>query len=76
MKEKTADEMFEELGYEKSPSKKTLHRYEKNDSEHIYYFIFNERRKIFSKTCDYGKTHIKVEELQAINKKVKELKWI
>lgn len=76
MEEKTADEMFEKLGYEKSPSKKTVHRYEKNDSDHIYYFIFNENMKIFSKTCDYGKTHIKLEELQAINKKCQELGWI
>lgn len=76
IKEKTADEMFEELGYVKSPSLKTKDRYEKAIDDHIYYFIFNNNMKIFSKTCDYGKTHIRIEELQAINKKCKELGWI
>ncbi len=73
--EKTADEMFGELGYKKKPSLKTKERYEKITNEHIYYFIFNEKKKIFSKTCDYGKTHIEAKELQAINKKVEEMKW-
>jgi len=71
-----ADEMFEKLGYKKSSSLKTINRYEKVTDEHIYHFIFNEKMKIFSKTCDYGKTHIRAEEIQAINKKCKELGWI
>jgi len=31
--------------------------------------------KVFSKTCDYGKTHIEAIELKAINRQIEELGW-
>jgi len=75
LNKKTADELFKELGYECRPTRLTKNRYEKITENHIYNFIFNERMKIFSKTCDYGKTHIEPKELKAINIKCKELGW-
>ena len=72
----SAKEMFEELGYEYKPSHITRYRYEKITDEHIYNFIFNEKMKVFSKTCDYGKTHIEAIELKAINKQIEEIGWL
>lgn len=78
--EKTADQMFEELGYEKKEN--GLHnvaRYKKDDDNIIY---FREATKYseadvhksgeYCETC-YG---ITMQELKAINKKCEELGWI
>lgn len=73
-KEKTAREMFEELGYE----------YQENIYK-LDYTIFNKDKfkiisfykddKTFYKQEDYEPGDITLEELQAINKQVEELKW-
>ena len=71
IKEKTADEMFEELGY-------------KIDYENSYVTRFYKEDNLFGKTIEFYhifKTFNKLEsitmqELQAINKKCKELGWI
>lgn len=72
MKEKTADEMFKELGY---------YRYDYLD--HVDYYNdklekFISFRKNGTFTCfDYNNEYkeITMQELQAINKKVEELGW-
>lgn len=69
----SAKEMFRELGYELCPSFKSRYRYEKETDNHIYHFIFNEKRKIFSKLCDFGKTHICFEEIPAIIQQIDEI---
>ena len=74
MKNKTADEMFEELGYEglsifvKIPC---VAIYAKNDKRIAFYD---------DKTFDIynyfdGAEYVTMQELKAINKKVEELKW-
>lgn len=74
MKEKTADEMFEELGYEKHSSKshERFDLYSSND-KHLIRIVFNLRTKKIAIHCDNDTLSIK--ELQAINKKVEELGW-
>ena len=69
IKEKTADEMFDELGYEKKKenNKKIIYR----DVEFKEDIEFDLKYKMVF--CLFG---IEVQELQAINKKCKELKWI
>ena len=76
-KEKTADEMFEDLGYK--PIKMNvidlLFEYAKEDmQERISFWASNE----VSKTFKYmnNSSQITTEELKAINKKCKELGWI
>ena len=77
MKEKTADEMFEELGYEIIKNNKTTLNYEK-EGLHLYKeIVFALLDK--SVTVGYGKGEccdISIQELQAINKKVEELGWM
>ena len=70
-----ADEMFEELGYEMDST------YEIKG--HLYYYKndikidFDLNRKIFYKYSITGcRCPITVQELQAINEKVKELQWL
>ena len=66
-----ADEMFEKLGFIK---------YE--DKNNIKYFLgsreiwFYKQRKEIESSCGVGSELINMQELQAINEKVKELKWI
>lgn len=71
IKEKTADELFSELGYEKE---------ERNKAE-----VFILRNKYFIRQIGFNKESIaimtdveflSIYELQAINKKCKELGWI
>ena len=76
MKEKTADEMFEELGYKsipKEPSQIYDIKYYKDD-DNVYYFHFD--RKSVAKSGEYDSMcdNINMQELQAINEKVKELR--
>ena len=75
MKEKTADELLEELGYEKHSSK-SHERFDlySSDDEHLIRIAFNLRTKRIAIHC-YNKA-LNMQELQAINKKVEELGWI
>lgn len=73
--EKTADEMFEELGYEKHSSK-SHERFDlySSDYEHLIRIVFNLRTKRIAIHCDNDA--LGIQELQAINKKVEEWRWI
>lgn len=78
---KTADEMFEELGYEKTESKHHI-IFEKG-APIISRIIFSRLTKtvcgvLIGEDYDVWKDgmDIDMQELQAINKKVEELKWI
>lgn len=69
MKEKTADEMFEELGYKKNFEDKYRANYENNGFETIINFDKEYKDvRVYNNGFD-------MQELQAINKKVKELGW-
>ena len=71
MKEKTADELFKELGYEKIFGE-TAEVYKLSiENKNIYFSKIIKRIRIKGK-CDL----IDMEELQAINKKVEELGWM
>lgn len=71
----SAKEMFEKLGYK-----------EQADSEHIFYIndnyifrcqiAFDLAEKTFDVHIGYAANDITMKELQAINKKCKELGWI
>ena len=66
-----ADEMFKELGYEKrNIGDMTI--YQKDNHEICFYLYKNN----FDCGCGIGREIITMQELQAINQKVKELKWI
>lgn len=82
-KEKNADKMFEDLGYEK----KTEHEFREPDDDDITELILYRDEikcldiefwndKTISKSCGYDMSYITIQELQAINKKVKELGWL
>lgn len=77
MKEKTADEMFEELGYKILFEDKKIIQYE---FEGIYMdneIKFDLKGKTVLKEYSTGESQeISTQELQAINKKVHELGWI
>ena len=72
---KTADEIFEELGYEKEKNHLDIELYKnKNDYAEI---IFDLRdRTISVRNDDDEAIYFNMKELQAINKKVEELGWI
>ena len=74
-KEKTADELFEELGYEKIRNNKDFEVYRKNDYN-IIDFERNDKRVYKSARYDTTSDGITMKELQAINKKCQELGWI
>ena len=71
MSNKSADEMFEDLGYKKFEGLRDI-RYCTENNLIIFYKDFKgiEKRKI--ELVDY----FTMQELQAINKKVKELGWL
>lgn len=78
IKEKTADEMFEELGYKSIPKKPSQIydiKYYKDD-DNVYYFHFD--RKSVAKSGEYDSMcdNINMKELQAINKKCQELRLV
>ena len=87
MKEKTADEMFEELGYKKKEQKNEYVRYisyyQRNGANEEFGIefsksIYEEQGEIYC-VCHAEKEeaiYINMQELQAINKKVEELEWI
>ena len=78
MKEKTADEMFENLGYEKDIGVSYgLIRYNKEDKQYIRFII--EEKCVEANTVRKNRIdvlNLNMQELQAINKKVEELGWI
>lgn len=73
MSDKTADEMFEELGFSKlndiSNEIKTIYRNVKGKHIQFNHLV---KRVSFEGSCRW----IDTQELQAINKKVKELGWL
>lgn len=73
IKLETADKMFERLGYKKIRNDKNFEVYRKNDYNII---DFERNDKSFYKSAIYDTTSdgITMEELQAINKKCKELR--
>ena len=72
-KEKTADELFKELGYEKIRNNKDFEVYRKNDYN-IIDFERDDKRVYKSARYDTTSDGITMKELQAINKKCKELR--
>ena len=72
-KEKTADELFEELGYKKIRNNKDFEVYRKNDYN-IIDFERNDKRFYKSARYDTTSDGITMKELEAINKKCKELR--
>lgn len=70
-----ADEMFEELGYEKSYTQLKDTKYYKDDDNVIYFKV---SYKSFVKSGEYDGMcdYITMQELQAINKKCKELRVV
>lgn len=75
-KEKTADELFEELGYKsipKNPYQIYDIKYYKDD-DNVFYFDF--KTQTIGKSGEYDSMcdRITIQELQAINKKCKELR--
>jgi hypothetical protein len=76
MKEKTADEMFEKLGYEKIIESNVRIDYEKEGQFFDKEIVFGLIDKIVCVELGTGESgNINVQELQAINKKVEELGW-
>ncbi len=75
MKEKTADEMFEKLEYEKEKGDLDIQLYKnKNGYGEI---IFDLRDKAIRASNDENEAiYFNVKELQAINKKCQELGWL
>ncbi len=80
---KTADEMFEELGY----IKKCEHKYKQPDNDGVTELILYRDEvkcleiefwndKTISKSCRFDFSYITMQEIQAINKKCQELRWI
>ena len=77
MKEKTADEMFEKLGYKKKNLGIIFSRFwEEWENENLAKtFSFNTEYETIDIT-DENEYGITIQELQAINKKCQELGWI
>ena len=71
MKEKTADEMFLELGYVKTKANEYWIIY-KNFRKDI---DFNLKHKTIEVGAEMESEEFDLQELQAINKKVEELGW-
>lgn len=70
-----ADEMFKELGYEKTYTQLKDIKYYKDDDNVIYFRV---KHKKFDKSGEYDGMcdYITMQELQAINEKCKELDWL
>lgn len=72
---KTADEMFEELGYKIVESNKYI-RYQKMNNYYIDFDLKNRSTRVSSFTRPHRYAiYFNMQELQAINKKVQELGW-
>lgn len=75
MKENTADEMFEELGFKKSITEYKNIEYCKEEYKIIMFLTKNEAVSI-SYYFNVSELNITMQELQAINKKCEELGWV
>ena len=75
--EKSADELFKELGYEKNKYYSTEYseKYKKDD-DNVYYFEMKYKEIIKSGEYDGMCGAITMQELQALNKKCEELGWL
>ena len=71
----SADEMFEELGYEKVSDDKYSFEYRKILDDDLFEINFWKEDKTISKNYYREMGYITTKELQAINKKVEELGW-
>ncbi len=78
LKDRTADEMFEELGYEKKDDNKFFITYIKRKEYVTYRIVFCIEQKCieFCNDSDGYFTRFNPEGLKAINEKVKELGWL
>lgn len=68
---KTADEMFSELGYVKDETGDEI-IYQLNNHEIVFYI----KRKMFDCGCGIGREVINMQELKAIYKKCEDLGWL
>lgn len=76
MKEKTADEIFEKLKYKKYITDKYQGYYQYDRQSNTICILFILDKKAIAIRYDGSNTPaITMDELQAINKKVKELGW-
>ena len=77
MEEKTADELFKELGYIKNKNYSTdrTEKYKKDD-DNVYYFYLLDKEYYKSGEWDGMCGSTTMQELKAINKKVEELGWL
>ena len=77
MKQKTADEIFEELGYEFLFKNEKMIQYELEGFYMDNEIKFDLKGKTVLKEYSTGESQeITMQELQAINKKVEDLGWI
>ena len=73
-REKSADEMFKELGYEKENNPFLEIVYGKDNNNIIRFW--KPEQKIIKQDKEGWYQGINMQELQAINKKCKELEWL
>lgn len=72
---KTADELFEALGYIKIRDDERFIKYRKSHDND--YIVIDKETKDFIKNFDFAYWKaINIQELQAINKKCQELGWL
>ena len=71
-----ADEMLEELGYIKVEDRQTHIEYRKIVDEDLFELDFWKEDNTVSKNYYRDMGYITMQELQAINEKCKELRWI
>lgn len=71
MKEKTADEMFEELGYEKEDEKGNILYRHKRTPFKTFTFL-TDKKEVKLNSINF----LTLKRLQAINKKCQELGWV
>ena len=76
IKEKTADEMFKELEYEKVKDNDFNIKYGKTIDGDLFQINFFKDDKTISKNHFRDVGYITMQELQAINKKCKELRLV
>lgn len=77
MKEKTADEMFEELGYENMGISYAGDLYFDNKTTDYLIYFYPDTQSFAKDNCSKLEIFdITMPELQAINKKCKELGWL
>lgn len=74
--ESKADEMFKKLGYKKQYENENIYYYMDVDLKDNY-IVFETEYKSFTKiSCYHDAGDITMQELQAINKKCKEMEWL